>query len=65
MSTPVAAAPDTETMGAHCFVCKARFRIPLHPTATVRCPDCGSTQVIDHNLAPISRAEAAGLHFTN
>lgn len=44
-------------MGAHCHACLARFEIPLHPTEKLKCPECGSGQVIDHNLEPLSPEE--------
>jgi hypothetical protein len=44
-------------MPAHCHACLARFEIPKSPTAPVKCPECGSGQVIDHNLEAISPEE--------
>jgi hypothetical protein len=46
-----------ETMGAHCFDCKESFHIPRSPKSPLKCPACGSGQVIDHNLAPLSPEE--------
>lgn len=50
-------------MGAHCFGCKARFRIPCSPTEPLRCPECGSGQVIDHNLEPLTKEDLRALRI--
>lgn len=49
-----ALAVDEPTLGAHCFDCKERFRIPTVTKVRVRCPVCGSGRVIDHNLEPLA-----------
>lgn len=43
------------TMKWHCIACKGNFQGPTNAAPKAGCPHCGSRQVFDCNVRPITR----------
>lgn len=67
MTNSISSSHPDASVPAHCHACLARFRVPLAPTAKLYCPQCGSDQIVDHNVEPASAdfgAARAAAHLT-